>query len=439
VRRIWNARVKEQLVARDVEGRRNPFVQKQSTDLTGMKARSLAFKVVSIIDTDEIFFSSIVARHQDTHRAHSRRRFDRLFPIGYHLETSGPSGCHYSIVCETSKAHKSFVAFGCKVGQGGHRENCGRSGTGRSAFDRVMTAIPSWQAPRRQGSWARTSARWCMAALVALTAHGLAIWFCIRHEPAVQLDLRSEPAAGMDISVVAPDEPAEAEAASSNQETARNATLDEEQAASASKSEAMPDVTPVQPPVVELPKLPPPEATDLVSMPVRRHVLLPQHEVKPPVHHETVRQVMKRPPRPSEASRPSHQEDRSSRATRSGPRGRERGAAGPRVSSSVARSSSVPQGAPVARASPAAWQSAVLAHLNRFKRSPGGGSGVATVAFVIDRAGHVLSARLVRSAGSAMLDAEALTLPRRASPVPSPPAGVGSGGILSLTVPVRFN
>lgn len=86
----------------------------------------------------------------------------------------------------------------------------------------------------------------------------------------------------------------------------------------------------------------------------------------------------------------------------------------------------------------ATWRGMVTAHLNRHKRSPGGGAGTSSVAFTIDRAGRVLSARLIRSSGSAALDGEAVALARRASPVPAPPASIGKGSI-TLTVPVRFS
>ncbi|WP_416193806.1 energy transducer TonB family protein [Nitrobacter sp. TKz-YC01] len=90
--------------------------------------------------------------------------------------------------------------------------------------------------------------------------------------------------------------------------------------------------------------------------------------------------------------------------------------------------------------SPSSWRGALMAHVNRHKRFPSGaaGAGVATVAFTIDRSGRVLSARLVRSAGDAALDAEAASLPRRASPVPAPPPDVG-GGSITLAVPIRFS
>jgi periplasmic protein TonB len=60
------------------------------------------------------------------------------------------------------------------------------------------------------------------------------------------------------------------------------------------------------------------------------------------------------------------------------------------------------------------------------------------VAFTIDRSGRVLSARLIRSSGSAVLDQEAVSLARRASPVPPPPPNIG-GGTIVVTVPVRFS
>ncbi|GAB1715845.1 MAG: outer membrane transport energization protein TonB [Nitrobacter sp.] len=90
--------------------------------------------------------------------------------------------------------------------------------------------------------------------------------------------------------------------------------------------------------------------------------------------------------------------------------------------------------------SPASWKGALMAHLSRYKRFPPGaaGTGVATVAFTIDRSGRVLSARLVRSAGDAALDTEAASLPRRASPVPAPPPNIG-GGSITLAVPIRFS
>ena len=89
--------------------------------------------------------------------------------------------------------------------------------------------------------------------------------------------------------------------------------------------------------------------------------------------------------------------------------------------------------------SPARWQSRLMAHLERRKRYPSGArsrreQGTAYVRFTIDERGNVLSASLARSSGSAELDAEVLSLVRRASPVPAPPPGVNR----TITAPVQF-
>jgi protein TonB len=84
-----------------------------------------------------------------------------------------------------------------------------------------------------------------------------------------------------------------------------------------------------------------------------------------------------------------------------------------------------------------AWRGKVLAHLNSRKREFGSGAGTATVAFKIDRSGEVASAKVVTSSGNKALDAEAVALTQRASPVPPPPADV-PGTSLYLKVPVRF-
>lgn len=96
--------------------------------------------------------------------------------------------------------------------------------------------------------------------------------------------------------------------------------------------------------------------------------------------------------------------------------------------------------APSSAAATAAWKERLSSHLNRHKRfPPGAGTGVSVVAFTIGASGDVVSARLVRSSGDPALDAEATALPRRASPLPSPPAEVARGGSITLSVPVRFS
>lgn len=89
--------------------------------------------------------------------------------------------------------------------------------------------------------------------------------------------------------------------------------------------------------------------------------------------------------------------------------------------------------------SPAKWQSLLMTHLERRKRYPAAArsrreEGVVHVAFAIDAAGNVISARITRSSGYAALDDEVLALVRRASPVPAPPPGAPR----DITAPVQF-
>ena len=86
------------------------------------------------------------------------------------------------------------------------------------------------------------------------------------------------------------------------------------------------------------------------------------------------------------------------------------------------------------------WQQALVTRLVRFQRYPtqaGGAMGVVSLRFSIDRQGRLVDSRIVKSSGSAVLDAEAQALVKRASPFPAPPADVPDPG-LSFVVPVRF-
>ncbi|MGH6614386.1 energy transducer TonB [Sphingomonas sp.] len=90
------------------------------------------------------------------------------------------------------------------------------------------------------------------------------------------------------------------------------------------------------------------------------------------------------------------------------------------------------------------WEGKVLARLNQHRRYPRTAmarrqQGVPYVRFVMDRKGHVLSATLERSSGFPELDREAVALPRRAQPLPKPPANTRpEQAIIELVVPVEF-
>ena len=88
----------------------------------------------------------------------------------------------------------------------------------------------------------------------------------------------------------------------------------------------------------------------------------------------------------------------------------------------------------------ASWQQSIvarLAHLQRYPPQARGVQGVVSLAFSIDRQGNVVSSRIVKSSGSALLDAEALDLIKRAAPLPPPPAEIADSE-LSFAVPIRF-
>lgn len=104
----------------------------------------------------------------------------------------------------------------------------------------------------------------------------------------------------------------------------------------------------------------------------------------------------------------------------------------------------VPQPSPPAAASgpsPGEWQQQVLRHIDRRKVYPrdaqrAGQEGVVSIAFTIDASGGVVSASVARSSGFPALDQAALETARRASPVPRPPATLGSS--VALTASIRF-
>jgi protein TonB len=91
----------------------------------------------------------------------------------------------------------------------------------------------------------------------------------------------------------------------------------------------------------------------------------------------------------------------------------------------------------------ASWQTLLIKHLQRFKNYPSGArerkeGGEALLSFTMDRNGHVLSRRIVRSSGHPDLDAEALAMVERAQPLPAFPASMTEAE-LDLTLPIHFS
>jgi periplasmic protein TonB len=86
------------------------------------------------------------------------------------------------------------------------------------------------------------------------------------------------------------------------------------------------------------------------------------------------------------------------------------------------------------------WRRDLIAQIERHKRFPAGAagqSGVARVAFSIDRSGRVTEVRIAASSGSAALDEAALDLIWRSQPFPAPPPALPESD-LSFVAPVRY-
>jgi TonB system transport protein ExbD (group 1) len=88
------------------------------------------------------------------------------------------------------------------------------------------------------------------------------------------------------------------------------------------------------------------------------------------------------------------------------------------------------------------WKGLLFRHLQRHKRYPEEArrarqQGVAYVRFVMGRDGRVLSARLERSAGSALLDQAAMDWLQRAQPLPPLPMDQ-PGESIEIIVPFQF-
>jgi protein TonB len=88
------------------------------------------------------------------------------------------------------------------------------------------------------------------------------------------------------------------------------------------------------------------------------------------------------------------------------------------------------------------WTNSLFSYLNRYKRYPPralkqGVHGEVKVQFTVDRTGRVLDSQIVSSSGSPDLDAEALAILQRASPLPLPPYEV-TDDMLDLVLPIQF-
>lgn len=106
-----------------------------------------------------------------------------------------------------------------------------------------------------------------------------------------------------------------------------------------------------------------------------------------------------------------------------------------------AAAAAVGASAAAAAAALPSYRQMLAAHLQRFKQYPSGANGqqgTSMLSFVVGRGGQVLSSRLARSSGNAALDAETMSMIRRAQPLPAFPREITQAS-MSFTVPIQFS
>ena len=170
-----------------------------------------------------------------------------------------------------------------------------------------------------------------------------------------------------------------------------------------------PDMIEAQP----APKPPPQTEKDLVESvpeaPVPAEVMLPKPEPK-----AVEKKTEERPDDQKSDAPPSEQAAPAPRTT-----------AAPRSEQNTALAPAAPSpGSAASRAQLAKWATLVSARLQQHKRYPREAAarnetGAVTVAFSVNRGGHVLNSRIVKSSGHQSLDQEALDLLHRAEPLPA--------------------
>lgn len=284
-------------------------------------------------------------------------------------------------------------------------------------------------APAPQRRWL-AALRWGAAAAAVAAAHGGLAWAALNWRPSEAAAGAPEPAIMIELAAlsVAPEAPPE------NLPVAPERVEPEQPPPEPVKEtpppepepEPSPEPVPAEQPEIKLPELPQPPALDAV-------LLQPPPEPKP-------KPVEKKPPKPRLVEKKDKPRPRIVERKPERPKAQEAAAPKPAEARASAPAAVAQGTAAQPSVAAASWRGMLIAHLNRYKRFPGGASpGTVQVAFAIDRSGHVLSARVVGSSGDSALDNEAAAMIRRASPVPAPPAGVGGGGSVSLSVPVRFS
>lgn len=90
------------------------------------------------------------------------------------------------------------------------------------------------------------------------------------------------------------------------------------------------------------------------------------------------------------------------------------------------------------------WEGLVKGKLNSVKRYPPdakrrGREGIASVTFLVDAQGNILSSEVSHSSGTQSLDRESLAMLKRAEPLPKPPDNLLVNGRKRVMMPINFD
>ena len=270
------------------------------------------------------------------------------------------------------------------------------------AVEGAPFSFADWQRQQLLMARREDALRWGLSFLAVLAVCGGSIWWIMRLPPSP---------------MAVPEPPPAAIAIDMAPEPVSTPTPPTDAPIGPKQTQSIPDPAPVEPPKITAPPSPAPNPPIPVPKPEKPRKIVkkskPVPQLKKPISDKT-------PPAEATTAPPSAE----------APPAPTQAAPAPGASSSKASHD------------PVTWQGALLAQLEKFKRYPSDAmadhqEGVPTVTFSMDRKGHVLSVRLTSSSGHALLDQEALALPKRAQPLPIPPDSV-AGDPITLTVPVEF-
>ncbi|CAN7727973.1 TonB family protein [Phyllobacterium sp. LjRoot231] len=277
---------------------------------------------------------------------------------------------------------------------------------------------------------------WSVAGFVVIGIHAGAAWYVQNYQPdapasdiaaAVMIDMEPLPAPVVS-EPVQEEPPVEAEPIKPDtveQESAAPEPVPEARPEPEQTAEPVKELTPEQPEPEIAEEVPPePEVTEPLDEQIEEVVALPKVEVPLPVARPTPKkpdvpkkQVAEKVVRkPAKKVSTATVEDEMLREAKQQP--------------SVSRAASARQSE--------TWRSRVQAYLaRRASRARAEGQGTVRIRFVVTNGGDIVASSVVSSSGIPQLDQSVLETIRRASPVPSAPAGVDVSR-QSFTVPFQI-